>query len=189
MTNSKVDADPSAALDAGIAEANRLSKGQFDGLLGSLPTGSSKLLQMILDELRWVLLENYTDDEAKALLREFEPRPGFRNMSVVSGEVELAIRLMNLIASTLRCEGDRRINFLFGPKEAARRSGSRKGGRSRSEPEWWDAAESEAWRLLKAGTTPANLVGKLLPKFDVDARTLRRVLRERLVLPRKVDIK
>ncbi|MFY2765437.1 hypothetical protein [Arenimonas sp. MALMAid1274] len=114
------------ALDAGIEEANRRAKGEFDGLLGSLDPGGSRLLSDIVDELRSVLLDKYTDEEARALIAEFEPRLGYRNMPVVPDDVDLALRLLNLVASALRCEPGRRQELFLGPRDARRQQGTRK---------------------------------------------------------------
>lgn len=128
------DSEAMDAMNAGIAETNRLARGEFDGLLGSLPTGTSLLLSDILDELRWVVLEHYSDEETLALLEERRPqlRPdglsSYRNCTVVPEEVELALRLLNLIGSANRCEGDRFLKFLLGPaglRDTKRQAGTR----------------------------------------------------------------
>lgn len=114
------------AMERGIAEADRRAKGEFDGLLGSLDPGGSRLLRDIVDELRSVLLDRYGDEEARALIAEFEPKPGYRNMPVVPDDVDLALRLLNLVASALRCEPERRQELFLGPRDARRQQGTRK---------------------------------------------------------------
>lgn len=101
-----VDADALAAVEAGIAEANRRERGDFDGLLGSLPSEAPQALDYVLSYLRDFLLDRYSDDEARKLLSEFEPRPGFRWMPVVPDDVELALSLLIGIRSAMRCRDD-----------------------------------------------------------------------------------
>lgn len=124
--NSATHREALESLSAGIEEANRRAKGDFDGLLGSLDPGGSRLLRDIVDELRSVLLDRYTDEEARALIAEFEPRPGYRSLSVVPDDVDLTLRLLNLVASALRCEPARRQELFLGPRDARRQQGTRK---------------------------------------------------------------
>jgi hypothetical protein len=143
---------PEEAMSAGIDEANRRARGDFDGLLGSLDPGGSRLLRDIIDVLRNVLLEQYTDEEARDLITKFEPRPGYRNMPVVPDDVDLALSIMNLVASALRCEPDRRDELFLGPRDAGRQRGTRQ-RRRRDIDEWIelqlrrqrDAKSPELW--------------------------------------------
>ena len=128
---------PEEAMSAGIEEADRLARGEFDGLLGSLDPGSSRLLRDIIAQLRDVLLDQYTDEEARELIAAFEPRPGYRNLPVVPDDVDLALRLMNLVASALRCNPDRRDDFFLGPRDASRQRTVKKPRRPRVD-DWID---------------------------------------------------
>lgn len=121
-----VDQEALAALDAGIAEANRRTNGDFDGLLGSLHGPGSELLADLVAELRDVLLDKYSDETARALISEYEPTIGYRNVTVVPDDVELALRLLNLVASAMRCDPARRAELLLGKRDAARQAGTRK---------------------------------------------------------------
>lgn len=112
------------AMDAGIAEANRRERGDFDGLLGGFDELSSGLLRDILTRLRGYLLDRYTDKEASDLLDAFEPpivKGGASSgvvhwhTPVVDTDIELAVDLMNMIRSAARCEGERFANLILGP--------------------------------------------------------------------------
>ncbi|MDR3386221.1 MAG: hypothetical protein P4L92_04145 [Rudaea sp.] len=109
-----------AAFSDGVDEANRREQGDFDGLLGQVRDDASPLLAGILTELRSVLLEHYPNKaKARALLEEREPHDhepgeGYRNITPIDPELALAIRLLNMIRSTHRCDEDRFLTILLG---------------------------------------------------------------------------
>jgi hypothetical protein len=130
-----LDQEILAALDAGIAEANRRERAEFDGLLGQLPEGSSSVLCNIVSMLRDFLLDRYSEADVRALLQEYEPVPGYRNVTPVADDVDLALGIMNLIRSAMRCtdEDPRRPDHFtklilggVGVRDKKRQAGTRK---------------------------------------------------------------
>jgi hypothetical protein len=125
----KNDLEALNALKAGIAEANRRNQGHFDGLLGLLPKGGSQLLQTLIVELRDTLLNRYTDEEARNLIAEYTPdrdKPRYRNVTTVPDDIELALNLLYLIASALKCNPEVRAKLFLGNRDAARQAGTQK---------------------------------------------------------------
>lgn len=117
------------ALDAGIDEANRRERGDFDGLLGQLPDGASLALQGVVSDLRDYLLNKYPEDQLRELLEEYEPRPGFQHLTPVDDGVELALQLFIGIRSAMRCEGEHLAILIFGKagaRDEKRQAGTRK---------------------------------------------------------------
>lgn len=136
MARSKrsIDTDMLAAVEAGIAEANRRERGDFDGLLGQLDGDAPEALRGIVSDLRDYLLARHPEDELRALLAEYEPRPGYRNLTPVEPDVELAISLFNTIRSTMRCTNERLELLVLGKggtRDKKRQAGTRKERRPR----------------------------------------------------------
>src|SRR5690348_383451 len=131
---------PMQAMDAGIAEADRRERGDFDGLLGGLdPEGEeSILLRGILSRLRGYLLDRYSDEEARHLLDAFEPpivKDGATagvvhwNVPGVDDDVQLVIDLLRMIRSAAHCEGERLAILILGKagaRDKRRQAGTRK---------------------------------------------------------------
>lgn len=170
------------AVRAGITEANRRQRGDFDGLLGGFDRSSSRLLRDLLAHLRDYLLDRYTDHDARHLLSVFEPKPGFRNMPIIGDDVLLAIDLLNTIRSAARCEDEEFANLILGVRDAKRQAGTRKAGKTRGEQKRREAVaqhrkwRSEADKLVASGTDPRNVAGILADRHGVHASTIRRGL-------------
>lgn len=174
-----------AALDAGIVEADRRERGDFDGLLGGFDRLSSQLLRDVLTYLRGYLLDRYTDEEARQLLVVCEPKSGFRNMPIIDDDIELAIDLLNMIRSAARCEGDKFANLILGPagaRDLKRQAGTRKAGKTTGERKALEAsAKHQAWcndaaKLIASGTEPHNVAAILSARHGVSASTVRRAI-------------
>ena len=87
MARSKrsIDTDMLAAIEAGIAEANRRERGGFDGLLGQLDGDAPEALREIVSDLRAFLLARHHEDELRALLEEYElPVPDGQHAGVIT---------------------------------------------------------------------------------------------------------
>lgn len=107
-------------LGAGIEKANKRTIGEFDGLHGSLPDGTSIMLREICDFLRTYLLDDRAFSEARvrALLTKSLPpivpkklskkRKTFRSVprELEDEGVRVAIGVLNSIASVLRVKDD-----------------------------------------------------------------------------------
>ena len=117
------------AFNAGVDETNRRERGNFDELLGQFPKESSELLRAIVSTLRDYLLDRYSDDDARRLLRELEPRAGYGNGIILPADVVLAGTLFNSIRGAARCDGERfdlLVWGLAGARDLKRQAGTRK---------------------------------------------------------------
>jgi len=141
-----------AAVNRGIKKANKRAMGEFDGLHGSLPKGTSIMLSGIISYLREYLLEERRFSRAKvrALLAEnlpmiHGPGKGFRAVSkdLEDEGVRVALGVLNSIASVLRVRdgqikldgrplsaGDA-ISLLFSGRDGLRGARVKKGGSKR----------------------------------------------------------
>jgi hypothetical protein len=184
---------PLAALEAGIAEANHRERGQFDGLLGQLPDGASKALKNVVSDLRDHLLDRYSETDARRLLQEYEPRPGFRSVTPVPDDVDLALRLLNGIRSAMRCSDDdperpdHFTNLIFGKvgvRDKARKAVIRRAGRATGKARADEAAKrheqwhTEAAQLVANGKTERNVAAILASRHGVAPSTIRKALKK-----------
>lgn len=185
-------------VEAALAEADRRARGEFDGLLGSLPEGGSLLLSDILDELRGVLLERFSDNEARDLLDKYRSAidlHGPMRIPSVPSDVELALRLLTLIASATACEGEQFAKIVLGTAGArdARQQVKRAEGVILSRQARAKAADlrHQEWiqraKLMKeSGTSTHDLASKVANYFrPLTAAAVRPVLQQAGVLPRK----
>lgn len=174
-----VHADILAAIDAGIAETDRRERGGFDGLLGQLNGDAPEALRWIVSDLRDYLLRRYTKDEARALLDEYEPRPGYRNLTPVEPDIELAISLFNTIRSTMRCTGARLDALVFGARVARHRVRSSVGGRRSAASR---KANSKRKAIIAAARAyrgaPTSKTANIAKKCDATPQYVRKVLKE-----------
>jgi hypothetical protein len=127
---------------AGVAEATRRERGDFDGLLGQFDKTASPVLRDILSDLRGYLLDRYSDDAARVLLAEHEPRSGYQNVTPVPTDVALVLQLLNNIRSAADCNHDRFTMLILGKggaRDLARQAGTRKPRRPEVD-KWIDEA-------------------------------------------------
>lgn len=183
------------AVDAGIAEADRREAittgadgkrvaGQFDGLLGVLDPDSEEavLLRDILAYLRDYLLDRYPDHEARRLLAEYEPRPGYRNMTPVDDDVALAIDLLNMFRSAMRTSETKHRGWptmselLFGKagvtgKKVREPHKEANAGRSRvaaGQREAWQRRAAELWAMPQHEHKSASDIARLIDAARAD---------------------
>ena len=129
-----------AALDAGIAEANRRERGEFDGLLGNVPEDAAALLSIVVQEARDCLLSHYTEGDARALLEQCDLQKRFAGLTeaekdavvreVVALElpddVTLSLRLLNAIRRAYRSvDIERMVLGVSGARDRKRQAGTR----------------------------------------------------------------
>ncbi|MBS0567105.1 MAG: hypothetical protein JSS59_06780 [Proteobacteria bacterium] len=124
------DTEALDAFKSGVADANRRERGDFDGLLGQFDPTSSELLRDILSDIREYLLERTRNDgEARALIDEYEPRVGFRNVTPIPDDVALAVRLLNRIRSAAKCDAEKFAKLVLGAggaRDKKRQAGTHK---------------------------------------------------------------
>jgi hypothetical protein len=98
-----------------MAEENRRSAQEFDGLLGTLSGGVPVLLNDLLRHIRDYLIEQCgSETRVRSLAREHEPRVGYSTRTPISDDVAFALDLLASIASAARCPPSRRDKLLFG---------------------------------------------------------------------------
>lgn len=187
MARSKrsIDTDMLAAIEAGIAEANRRERGGFDGLLGQLDGDAPEALREIVSDLRAFLLARHHEDELRALLEEYElPVPDgqhagviTRNLTPLPADEELAISLFNTIRSTMRCTGERLDRLILGPRIARHRVRSKIGGARSAVTR---RAGSKAQAIIAAAKAyrgaPRDRAAKLARKCNSTPQYVRAVL-------------
>jgi len=174
-----------AAIETGIAEANRREGGGFDGLLGQLDGDAPEALLEIVSGLRMFLLERHPEDELRALLEEYElPVPDgqhagviARNLTPLPADEELAISLFNTIRSTMRCTGEQLHRLVLGPRVAHHRVRSKIGGKRSAETR---RKESKEQAILAAAKTYRGALrdraAKLAKKCNSTPQYVRAVL-------------
>ena len=171
------------AFNAGVGETNRRERGNFDELLGQFPKKSSQLLRAIVSTLRDYLLDRYSDDDARRLLRELEPVAGYGNGIILPADVVLAGTLFNSIRGAARCNGERFDELVWGARDAKRQAGAREGGKAAGKKLADEsAATHQIWRkdankLIAAGKDPRNVAEILSRRHGVDKSTIRRGLK------------
>lgn len=164
-----------------------VESGEFDGLLGQFDKHASVVLRDMFTDLRAYLLTYCGNDDAKArqLLADHEPQPGFRNVTPVSEDIVLVLRLLSGIRSAWRCEPGRFDELILGKGNAQKLAGSKKGGATTAKHK--KAASSQqhaAWiaaadELRRAGRAEHELAGILSSRFGVTARQVRSVVKKR----------
>lgn len=130
-----------AAVNEGIDKANKRTAGGFDGLLGTLPTGTSELLQHIFAYLRHYLLEErrFSVEQVQRLCRAALPPvkpPRRKRFPAVPPELEddgvrVSVGLLNSIASVLRLQNQQTIRLLLSGQDGVRGAKVREGGGKR----------------------------------------------------------
>lgn len=197
------------AFDRGLKESERRNKGKFDGLMGDFQGEHSELLRDICLYLRDHLLDRCSQDDvrdlvrlkrppkwnespeelARALLKEYSPRDGW--VTPVPEDVEFALGLVNMIASALRVEPERRDLLILGKagkRDKKRQEGAAKGSSQSAQQrkeqawnEWGRRCVNDAKSLLATGSHERHeLAGILARKYDKNERTIRNLLKERL---------
>jgi len=75
---------------------------------------------------------------------------------------------------------DRTVGYVLKGKMQAKRGGQQTAKKKKAEAatEWQDACIKRARELIAQGTSPRDLVGKLLPHFDRSARQVLEVLKK-----------
>lgn len=174
------------AFNAGIREANQRERGKFDGLFGQLPQEASQLLRDIVSDLRDYVLRKCTKKEARRLLRERVPQKKYRNVTPISDDVELALRLLNNINSAMRCTDDDPkhpnyfTNLIFGTvgvRDKRRQEGTRV-ERRRDITEWLEA------QLRRNPSAKSPDLWSIAPEFIKDQIGFER-FRKRVTAARK----
>lgn len=174
------------AFNAGIREANRRERGEFDGLFGQLPQEASQLLKDIVSDLRDCVLRKCTKKEARRLLRERVPQERYRNLTPISEDVELALCLLNNIRSAMRSKDDDPghpdyfTTLIFGKvgvRDKNRNAGTRK-ERRRDITEWLEA------QLRRNPSAKSPELWSIAPLFIKDQIGLER-FKKRLTAARK----
>lgn len=187
MARSKrsIDTDMLAAIEAGIAEANRRERGGFDGLLGQLDGDAPEALREIVSDLRAFLLARHHEDELRALLEEYElPVPDgqhagviTRNLTPLPADEELAISLFNTIRSTMRCTGEHLDRLVLGPRIARHRVRSKEGGKLSAETRREGSKQQAIIAAAKAYTgAPRYRAAKIARKCFSTPQYVRAVL-------------
>ena len=181
--------EPATALEIGIAESNRRVRSDFDGLRELVPEDGSRLLADILSELRDVLLNRYSDKEARDLLEEHKPAPGYRNVTPVPyDDVVLALRLLGAIRVEMQLNGGEFSQYVLGSAGARDRrthAGRRQGGKNTGKhlaaeaSEWHAECVAKARALLAQGKSQRELAAILAKQFSVSARRVRDILKKR----------
>ena len=163
-----------AAFSAGVDEANRREQGDFDGLLGRrketqevAQDGTKELASPLLNDIRSTLLnfllDRYSEGKLRSLLSEREPstnEPGdhFHRVTPVvdSGEI-LALDLLGMINSALRCKGDRFLTIFLGA--AGKRDTNLRTANRRSRPA--RNPDADAWIARKLRVNSKAKTGEL----------------------------
>lgn len=112
------------AVKAGLAQAHRKASADLAGLPRILDPESeeSPLLREMLAYLRDYLLDRYTNDEARALLVEYEAQEGFRGVTPTPRDVKLALALLNMFRDAAHCEPERFATLVLGKAGARDRN-------------------------------------------------------------------
>lgn len=177
-----------APFAAGIAEHNRREQGDFDGLLGQFHESTAPLLSEILTDLREYLLDHTrSENKARGLLAGHSPRVGYRNVTPVTDDVALVLRLLNRIFNAANCEPSEYLRVILGEggaRDLKRQEGSNRGGavaaaekRKQAEnrhAEW----RTEADKLRKAGKADRNIAGIIADRTGVSAKQIRVALKK-----------
>jgi len=124
-----------AAIQVVLDEVNRRSSGEFDGLLGSLPEGTSALVASITYYLRGYLLDKHDEQVVRAMQKKFSSGWHWANYS---GADEMALGILDLIASAYNFEGER-FDILLSGIDGWRGKRSNRGlvkGRKTQKDEW-----------------------------------------------------
>ena len=106
--NSEIDMEAVAMVDAALADGKRkvaLVQDLCDALVGNLDDQSSLVLWDITRDLCRDLVDKYSVDELRKYLQERLP-PLRGNYTTLPAEDELAIRLLQIIASGMRVGGE-----------------------------------------------------------------------------------
>lgn len=204
------DAKLFAAFDRGLAESLRRNAGEFDGLMGSFQGEHSELLRDICLYLRNYLLDRCAEDDVRGLVRlkrppewndspeelarellvDYLPREGFHWVTPVPDDVELALGLVNMIASVFRVDPEYRDRLIYGEagtrdkkSQVGRRKGAPEGGEARrikAWEEWGERCVKEASNMLAIGYARHELAGILARKYGKSPQTVRALLKKHL---------